>query len=175
MSLTLVCFPVQVPDGFDYDGAPQVQRPSGEGYCVKHITFSDDFDAIRPGGKHDAIDIFGAVGLWVVATTDGTVVETWRYRGENLPGAGESHRGGNFVRLIDTEDNVHYYAHMRDPSLARSGDMVFAGALLGFLGHSGVCGCPHLHYQVRGPYPLNPGRGGRAINPYNELRRLYNP
>lgn len=172
MPVSLVCFPVQVPQGFDFDQAPDVVRSSGEGHCVKQITFSDDYGAIRPGGKHEAIDIFGAIGLWVVSTTDGTVVTTWRYHHQDLPGAGYSQRGGNFVRIIDTQGNVHYYAHMRDPAFVGSGDMVFAGSLLGFLGRSGRCGCPHLHYQIRGPSPWNPGRGGLGVNPYNELRRL---
>jgi murein DD-endopeptidase MepM/ murein hydrolase activator NlpD len=173
MSVSLVYFPVQVQQDFDFDQATDFHRSSGHRLCVKHITFSNDYDDIRPGGKHEAIDIFGAVGLWVPSTTDGTVVITWRYQNKVLPGSGYSHRGGDFVRIIDTNGNVHYYAHMRDPAFVCSGDMVFAGSLLGFLGKSGQCGCPHLHYQVRGPSPWNPGRGGRGINPYNELRRLY--
>jgi murein DD-endopeptidase MepM/ murein hydrolase activator NlpD len=173
MPLSLVHFPVQVPRGFDFDHAPEIRRPNGEGFCVKQITFSDEFDGTRPGGKHEAIDIFGAIGLWIVATTNGKVVETWRYHEQELPGAGFSPRGGNYVRIIDLQGNVHYYAHMLNPSFAKSGAMVFAGAILGFLGNSGACGCPHLHYQVRGPYPLNPGGGGQGINPYNELKRLH--
>ncbi len=173
MPISLARFPVEIPPDFDFAQAPDIEKPKGKGLCVKHITFSNDYDEIRRGGKHEAIDIFGAVGLWVVSTTGGAVVTTWRYHGEVLPGAGYSHRGGNFIRIIDTQGNVHYYAHMRDPARFKSGDLVLAGSLLGFLGKSGECGCPHLHYQVRKPSPWNPGRGGLAVNPYNELRRLY--
>lgn len=174
-------FPVRYPRNFNPDTAPNVSRRGG-GNCSKEIGFGDSFPGDRRGGRfsHDAIDIFGAVGLEIIAAIGGTVVDYWSYEGQEWPGAGESHDGGNFVRMMDEHGFVHYYAHLRDRPLVSSGQTVVSGQLLGYLGRTGYSACPHLHYQVRRPaqaegrYSLNgySTRGGGPENPYTALTLL---
>lgn len=173
MAFSLDVFPVLRPTNFLPQLTPHPRREGDE--CPTDIRYNDDFDGRRRGGRsHNAIDIFGSIGLWVVAATDGTVATTWIYEGDPRPGAGNSTDGGNFVRMIDTNGNVHYYAHMDKSPRVEPGETVTAGQLLGYLGRTGLAAttCPHLHYQVRRPSPWNPGRGGGPINPYRELRRV---
>lgn len=173
MSVSLSAFPVQIPDGFNWDAAPVIQRQGRSGDCVKEIIVDDNFNGARPNGHiHHGIDIFGAIGLRVVSATAGKVVESWIYNGNSLPGAGWSTRSGNYVRIIDPNGYVHYYAHLLTSPLVKSGDPVNARQLIGYLGNTGECGCPHLHYQVRAPYPLKPNNGGTAEDPRSELLRL---
>jgi murein DD-endopeptidase MepM/ murein hydrolase activator NlpD len=151
-----------------------------------HVSFHDGFNDPRSGGTHQAVDIGGPVGLRIVSTTAGRVVRSWRThhdRREPLPGvpAAPQGRGGNWVLIIDANNNVHYYAHMLRPAVAE-GASVTAGADIGLLGNTGAAlRHPHLHYQVwnannrtaaeiaslefTGPF-------GAAINPYFELVRV---
>ena len=174
MPFRLDVFPVLNLPGLRLRPTPHPRRPDAN--CPTDITYSDDFLGERRGGHaHHAIDIFGAIGLWIVATTDGRVVPSWTYRGDVRAGAGWSEAGGHFVRMTDTHGNVHYYAHLRDMPFVIPDEPVSAGQRLGLLGRSGSIAattCPHLHYQVRGPSPGNPGRGGAPLNPYAELRRV---
>jgi murein DD-endopeptidase MepM/ murein hydrolase activator NlpD len=139
---------------------------------------------------HHAIDIFGAIGLHIVATTSGTVAQHWNYsRARSAgPAAGKSEGSGYYVRLIDDHGYVHYYAHLHRPPMVVKGDRVPAGQVIGLLGETGLAAgsCPHLHYQVRRPlrvsgkrsYSIDIGsnyystRGRESVNPYSELVRL---
>jgi murein DD-endopeptidase MepM/ murein hydrolase activator NlpD len=139
---------------------------------------------------HHAIDIFGVIGLHIVATMNGTVVQHYHYsEGRPAgPGASKSEGGGYYVRLIDDYGYVHYYSHLHRPPMVASGDRVPAGQVIGILGQTGLAAnsCPHLHYQVRRPLCLSrkrsystaingnyySTRGREAVNPYSELVRL---
>jgi murein DD-endopeptidase MepM/ murein hydrolase activator NlpD len=190
MSLTLSFFPVCYPSHFQIGRTFRVSSPES-GDCPTEITFVNDFDAPKHQGRlHHAIDIFGAIGLHIVATTSGTVAQHWHYSVARSAGSagGHSEGGGYYVRLIDDRGYVHYYAHLHRPPLVRSGDRVPAGRVIGLLGQTGLCAssCPHLHYQVRRPlrlsrkrsYSIDIGgncystRGREAVNPYTELVRL---
>lgn len=140
------------------------------------IWFGNSFDHMRNNGRnrHDAIDIFGPMGVRVVATTGGHVAKFWRVSGRNIPGLGTTATGdgGYYVVLIDRNTGFyHYYSHLAGPSQLRPGSLVTAGQLVGYLGDSGRArGNPHLHYQVS---IRNSHRAAsRFLNPYNELRRL---
>ena len=189
-SLTLSFFPVCYPPHFNIQEALRVSSPE-IGDCPLDIKFGNDFDALKHRGRlHHAIDIFGAIGLHIVATIDGTVVQHWHYSGARSagPAAGKSEGGGYYVRLIDDHGYVHYYAHLHRPPMVGSGDRVSAGQVIGLLGGTGLAAssCPHLHYQVRRPlcmsrkrtYSVDIGgdyystRGREAVNPYSELVRL---
>jgi murein DD-endopeptidase MepM/ murein hydrolase activator NlpD len=149
---------------------------------------------------HDGIDIIGPLRSIIKATTSGTVVGEWTYRkrdgtlGTYPSGVGQNTRGAYFIRLIDDDGYMHYYAHLYDdprtgtagiPPLV-AGARVNAGDYLGRLGATGT-GIAHLHYQVRRPRPEPSGTrtttpvaggpsysnsGGASYNPYCELVRL---
>ena len=190
MSPTLSFFPVCYPLDFTIRRALGVSSLEGGG-CPLEITFGNDFDAPKQGGRlHHAIDIFGAIGLHIVATASGTVAQHWYYSGARSagPAAGQSEGGGYYVRIIDDQGYVHYYAHLHRPPIVRSGDRVPGGQVIGLLGQTGLnaSSCPHLHYQVRRPlcltrkslYSIDIGgnyystRGREAVNPYSELARI---
>ena len=190
MSLTLFFFPVCYPPHFNIQPALLVSSPE-IGDCPLDITFGNDFDAPKHGGRlHHAIDIFGAPGLHIVTTVNGTVMQHWQYSGAKAagPAGGKSEGGGYYVRLVDDHGYVHYYAHLRRPPMVGTGDRVRAGQVIGLLGQTGLAAtsCPHLHYQVRRPlrlsrkrsYSIEIGgnyystRGREAVNPYPELVRL---
>lgn len=142
------------------------------------ITFRDSFGGQRDRSgnqtvTHGAIDIFGARGLPVFAACAGKVVDQWRARGQQLDGAGEADRGGNFVMLQDAEGRYHYYAHMTEAPSLVTGVEVRAGQQLGQVGHSGSQAYgthPHLHYQVS--WRNEHGAHRSFISPYSELVRL---
>ena len=190
MSLKLSFFPVCYPPRFDILQALGVSSPE-IGDCPFDIIFGNDFDVPKHKGRlHHAIDIFGAPGLHIVATINGTIVQHWHYSGAKSagPSGGRSEGGGYYVRLIDDHGYVHYYSHLRRPPMVGSGDRVSAGQVIGLLGQTGLVAtsCPHLHYQVRRPlrlsrrrsYSIDIGgslystRGREAVNPYSELVRL---
>ena len=68
--------------------------------------------------------------------------------------------GGNQLWLKGESGTSYYYAHLSKyaPNL-QSGQVVDAGDLVGFVGHTGDAYGPHLHFEV------HPG-GGSAIDPY---------
>jgi murein DD-endopeptidase MepM/ murein hydrolase activator NlpD len=157
------------------------------------LQFENGFLYPRDGGYlHHAIDIRAqsggdpqsVVGMPVLSATAGTVVQSFRYRGERRPGAGFSDRAGYYVMIVDTLGNFHNYTHLRDQPTVVPGERVKDGDPIGYLGQTGNARgtIPHLHYQVRGPLAarladaylsLNfPSTGGDPLNPYDELRRL---
>ena len=190
MSLELSFFPVCYPPHFNIKRALRVSS-SEIGDCPLDITFENDFDAPKHRGRlHHAIDVFGVIGLHIVATISGTVVQHYHYSEGRAagPGASKSEGGGYYVRLIDDYGYVHYYSHLHLPPMVESGDRVPAGQVIGLLGQTGLAAssCPHLHYQVRRPLRLSrkrsystdlggnyySTRGREAVNPYSELVRL---
>ncbi len=179
---TLRYFPVRYPMMSVAAGvAPDrtKRRPRGRrGNCNTIITFGDDFDAARGNSTHHAIDIFGAFDLEIVATRDGTVPQSWwirrsgRREDRNGVGLEGDTDGGNYVMIQDADGYFHYYAHLSSRPLAKPGQRIRAGQLIGYLGDTGRARttCQHLHYQV------SQRNGGISFfNPYRELRRLAAP
>lgn len=181
MPVPIQRFPVLAPPGFvatardtNHRGsecansAGHTYRTYGQPHPPERPLLYNSFEDQRTSGaQHHATDILCPRGVPVVSTTDGHVMTEWRYRGERRPGAGQSEQGGWYVKIQDTAGNKHYYAHMKD-LLVRSGDRVRAGQQIGTCWDSGNArgGCPHLHYGIRDP-------SGRAINPYDLLRPMY--
>ncbi len=171
---TLIHFPVKLRAA-SYTGEQRTKpRASGRGTCPTAVTFTDDFEAPRRGATHHAIDIFGAFGLEIFATTAGVVPPTWRVmtggRMQERPGVGMNDGdGGNYVMILDPNGYYHYYAHLERSPVVSINQSVRAGQLLGYLGDTGWArtSCQHLHYQVS-------QRTARFVyfNPYQELRRL---
>lgn len=116
-----------------------------------------DFGAERDGGRrrHEGIDIFAKRGTPVRAASAGVVT---RVR--------VTHLGGKVVWVRDPVRNASiYYAHL-DSQVARPGQRVDVGDLLGFVGNTGNARTTptHLHFGVY-------RRGEGAVDPAPFVRR----
>ncbi len=94
---------------------------------------------------HQGIDFGAPMGAPIVAATDGIVAFAGRHGGH-----------GNYVRLNHSGGIATGYAHM-SRIVARPGDRVRQGQLIGYVGSTGLSTGPHLHYEMF--------RNGQAINP----------
>lgn len=105
---------------------------------------------------HEGIDIFSPEGTPIVASERGVATKVGQ----------ASALGGLRVWIQGESGTKWYYAHMSAIREGlRVGDLVEAGELIGFIGHSGnAVGTPdHLHMQVHPD-------GGRPANPYPILK-----
>ena len=103
------------------------------------------------GRRHPAIDLAGALGSSVLATTMRQTVVFAGWRGGY----------GNAVIARDRIGRLHLYGHLRSIT-ARVGQVLEQGVKLGHLGSTGHSTGPHVHYEVRN------GKGGH-INPVTLL------
>lgn len=94
---------------------------------------------------HTGVDLHARYGESVGAAMSGTV---WF--------AGARAGYGNLV-VVDHGDGVStFYAHLSSIAV-RSGDVLEAGQLLGYVGSTGRSTGPHLHYEVRANgHPVDP-------------------
>ncbi|TZG29151.1 M23 family metallopeptidase [Sphingomonas montanisoli] len=94
---------------------------------------------------HQGMDFGAPMGAPIVAATDGVVAFAGRHGGH-----------GNYVRLNHSGGIATGYAHM-SRIIARQGERVRQGQLIGYVGSTGMSTGPHLHYEVyRGGKPVNP-------------------
>ncbi|MDB5686215.1 MAG: hypothetical protein JWR77_804, partial [Rhizorhabdus sp.] len=94
---------------------------------------------------HQGMDFGAPMGAPIVAANDGIVQFAGRHGGH-----------GNYVRLNHAGGIQTGYAHM-SRIIARPGEHVRQGQLIGYVGSTGLSTGPHLHYEVF--------RNGAAINP----------
>ena len=94
---------------------------------------------------HQGMDFGAPMGAPIVAATDGVVSFAGRHGGH-----------GNYVRLNHAGGISTGYAHM-SRIIAKPGERVRQGQLIGYVGSTGLSTGPHLHYEVF--------RNGQAINP----------
>ena len=94
---------------------------------------------------HQGVDFGAPMGAPIVAATDGVVSFAGRHGGH-----------GNYVRLNHSGGISTGYAHM-SRIVARPGERVRQGQLIGYVGSTGLSTGPHLHYEMY--------RNGQAINP----------
>lgn len=94
---------------------------------------------------HQGVDFGAPMGAPIVAATDGVVSFSGRRGGH-----------GNYVRLNHSGGIATGYSHM-SRIIARVGDRVRQGQLIGYVGSTGLSTGPHLHYEMY--------RNGKAINP----------
>lgn len=121
--------------------------------------FSDDFGARRHQGSHEGIDILAPRGTPVVAVTDGVIERMSRT---------DTGLGGIRLWLRDDAGTTYYYAHLSSIAADLApGVRVPSGRPIGAIGRTGDArgGLFHLHFEM---HP----EGGRAVNPYAELRDL---
>ena len=114
--------------------------------------FSNDFGNFRADtGFHQGIDIFAPAGTPILAINDGVVSSV-----------GWNTLGGRRFWLTDKWGNEYYFAHLSGFSpLAKEGQQVKRGDVIGFVGSSGDAqgGATHLHFE------MHPG-GSWAVPPY---------
>jgi murein DD-endopeptidase MepM/ murein hydrolase activator NlpD len=103
------------------------------------------------GRRHPAIDLAGAFGSPVHATT----------RRQRVIFAGWRGGYGNAVIARDDFGRQHLYGHL-SAIVARVGTLLDQGQVLGRLGSTGHSTGPHVHYEVR-------ARSGGHINPLTLL------
>jgi murein DD-endopeptidase MepM/ murein hydrolase activator NlpD len=103
------------------------------------------------GRRHPAIDLAGALGSPVLATTSRQTVVFAGGRGGY----------GNAVITRDANGRTHLYGHLQRVT-SRVGQVLNQGDKLGHLGSTGYSTGPHVHYEVRD------GKG-QHINPVTLL------
>jgi murein DD-endopeptidase MepM/ murein hydrolase activator NlpD len=117
-------------------------------------SFSEDFgDPRLPGTPqahtHQGCDVVAAEGTELYAVERGIITQ--------LSSGG---LGGNGLWIKGESGTSYYYAHLSAYVLGlQSGQLVEAGQLVGYVGHTGDAYGPHLHFEV---HP----NGGPAIDPY---------
>jgi len=98
---------------------------------------------------HRGIDIATNFGNTVVATADGVVVQL---KNDKI--------GGKTILISHGGGLVTLYCHL-DKFLAKAGQKVGRGDVIGLVGKTGKALGPHVHYEIR----IN----DRSINPYNYI------
>jgi murein DD-endopeptidase MepM/ murein hydrolase activator NlpD len=123
-----------------------------------YAPFGDSFgDPRMPGTPqahaHMGCDVVAAEGTELFAVERGVIM--------HIASGG---LGGNGVWLRGVSGTVYYYAHLsRFVDGQVVGQVLDAGAVLGYVGATGDATGPHLHFEV---HP----NGGEAINPYPILK-----
>lgn len=123
--------------------------------------FRDPRDAGRR--DHHGVDIFAPRGTPVVAAAGGVVTSV-----------GTTNLGGKVVWVWDARrSQSHYYAHLSGQAV-RSGAIVHAGDVVGYVGNTGNARTtpPHLHFGIYSvgegpidPLPFVQGATGAEITP----------
>jgi murein DD-endopeptidase MepM/ murein hydrolase activator NlpD len=117
-------------------------------------TFQEDFgDARLPGTEfahtHQGCDVVAAEGTELYAAERGVITQI-----------SDSTLGGHGLWIKGESGTYYYYAHLSAYAKnLRGGQIVEAGDLVGYVGHTGDAYGPHLHFEV---HP----NGGPAIDPY---------
>lgn len=125
------------------EGIPQVM-PADGGLITS--TFGYRADPFTGGGAfHPGLDFRGAYGAPIHAAADGRVSFVGQIRGY-----------GNVVEVSHGNGLMTRYAHM-SKTMARIGQEVAAGDVIGAIGSTGRSTGPHLHFEVR----IN----NRVVNP----------
>ena len=100
---------------------------------------------IRP---HKGTDFAGAVGTPIMATADGTVINS-EYRGGN----------GNYVKIRHNGTYETQYLHMSKRAVKR-GEYVRQGDVIGYVGMTGNTSGPHVCYRF--------WKNGKQVDPFKQ-------
>ncbi len=133
-------------------------------------SFSNDFNAPRPDGIHGATDIFAPKMRPLLSAIDGVVTfvaypqASWGYSLNIRDDEGYSYRYlhiNNDTPGTDDGNGGPMNAYAVD---MKSGNRVFRGQLIGWVGDSGNAETtsPHLHFEIYNP-------SGERENPYDSL------
>lgn len=116
-----------IPSGYPSD-AKRVTSPFG--YRIHPIHKTKRF--------HHGIDFGGKLGTPIVATADGIIEFSDFDKGY-----------GNLVVIHHNFGFKTAYGHMQNNLKVKKGDFVKKGAVIGYLGNTGISTGPHLHYEVK--------------------------
>jgi murein DD-endopeptidase MepM/ murein hydrolase activator NlpD len=120
--------------------APAPTTSCGSGRLVKPVkgyTVTGDFGESRPGHTHSGIDLAVAAGTPIVAAACGVVTQ-----------AGSESGYGNIVCIKHSATFTTCYAHM-SRFASHVGETVHAGQVIGYVGCTGNCTGPHVHFETR--------------------------
>jgi murein DD-endopeptidase MepM/ murein hydrolase activator NlpD len=129
---------------------------------VRAEDLRDNFNEMRGGHRHEALDIMAARGTPVLAADDGTVMKLFLSK----PG------GLTVYQFDDSQTYCYYYAHLdRYAAGLKEGARLRKGEVLGYVGSTGNASpdAPHLHFAI---FKLGPERRwweGTPIDPYGIL------
>ena len=138
---------------------------------IGQSSFSNDFDAPRSDGKHNAIDIIANKHQKIVSATNGTITyvaypqPSWGYMVEVRSDSGFEY---DYIHMNNdnpgTDDGAGGGMHAYAPDV-KEGNRVVRGQLLGWVGDSGNAEntVSHLHFEVRDP-------NDKPVNPYYSLK-----
>lgn len=122
---------------------PGSSGPAYAGYYIKPIPCR----LTQGAHGHNGIDLScGKIGTPIVAAASGKVIIS------SVGGWGGGY--GSFVVISHLNGTQTLYGHM-SRVVARSGDVVKQGQIIGYVGNTGKSTGPHLHFEVRGA--KNPG------------------
>jgi len=138
------------------EGPPRLAIPVAG---IEASQIADNFNDMRDGHAHAALDIMAPAGTPVLAADEGNIVKLF----QSKPG------GLTIYEFDDTQTYCYYYAHLESyaPGL-RQGTLVRRGEILAYVGTTGdaPANAPHLHFAV---YRLGPKKHwweGTPIDPY---------
>ena len=133
----------------------QLEAKPVQGPCY----YGDTWSTARGNGRiHLGVDIAAAEGNQLYAVATGRISQIYT----DSPGS----LSGNGLKIARPDGTYFFYAHLSQlaPGIAL-GTPVTAGQVVGYVGHTGNAGGPHLHLEV------HPG-GGSAVNPYPIVRAI---
>jgi len=129
---------------------------------IRRAQVRDNYDEMRDGARHEALDIAAPRGTPVVAVGDGRVVKLFNSRA-----------GGLTVYQFDPEERfAYYYAHLdRYADDIREGALVRRGEVIGYVGTTGNAPpqSPHLHFAIFRLGAQPQWWKGTPLNPYSYL------
>lgn len=134
--------------------------------CPGFYYLTSQWNEDRGSYNHGAIDIAdgGIMGADVVAVKEGVVIDTYNGCIHNWGKEGSCGCGGgygNYVMIAHDDGKMTVYAHL-STTMVYSGQKVYQGQVIGFVGSTGHSTGPHLHFETR----LN----GVKYNPMTEYQ-----
>ncbi|MGN0500968.1 MAG: murein hydrolase activator EnvC family protein [Ruminococcus sp.] len=134
--------------------------------CPGFYYLTSEWNEDRGSYNHCAIDIAdaGIMGADVVAAKDGIVIDSYNGCYHNWGKDGSCGCGGgygNYVMIAHDNGKMTVYGHL-STTMVYTGQKVYQGQVIGFVGSTGHSTGPHLHFETR----LN----GIKYNPMTEYQ-----
>lgn len=103
-----------------------------------YIIYGKDIFAIADGEVVDCYHSFTVTTSW-----------NWKERKPYIDEYGLAAQCGNYIVLRHANEEYSFYGHLVTNSLAvKKGDRVKQGLVIAKVGHTGMSGCLHLHFQL---------------------------
>ncbi len=129
----------------------------------KKYVIGQGYDGSSTHQDRKALDFNMEIGTAVTAARDGIVVAVQENsRRGGMDSAYE--KDGNHVVILHDDNTFAMYAHLEyNGSVVKVGDLVKAGAVIGYSGSTGLSSGPHLHFEVYKVAHRNEGRKNVSI------------